>query len=164
MLTQDERLALLTAIDKAVKKELDKAKLEARQQLLELAEQGLSDRKPILVSGQKVGEVGASYSKPKPVIIDEVAAVKFLSEHGLTVQQPIAGWESHFAKAGDVVVFTDTGEVASGIQWEEARPKGATVRVPDTQAVLDAFGDRLQGQSIDQLLLSDRSLLLEGGE
>lgn len=164
MITTDEKLALLTVIDKTVKRELDEAKLKARQQLLELAEQGLADRKPILVNGQKVGEVGASYAKPKPVIIDEVQALKFLQEHGLTVQQPVAGWEKFFAKAGDVVVFTDSGEVANGIQWEEARPKGATVRVPDNQAVIDAFGERLTGQSIDTLLLGSNSLLLEGSE
>lgn len=164
MFTNDERLALLVCIDKAIQPELKDAKAHAQIQMVELAEQGLADRKPVLVGGQKVGEVGVTYSSPKPVIIEAAPAMKFLAEHDLVSMQPVKDWERDFVQTGEAVVYAPTGEVVEGMQWEPARPKSATVRIKDTQAALNAFGDRLAGQDLNTLLLGSNSLLLEGGE
>lgn len=168
MITNDERLALLVAIDKTLAPELKDAKTQAQVQLVELAEQGLADRKPVLVGGEKVGEVGVSYTTAKPVILpdyeSERQALEFLAEHDLVTMQPVKGWEQDFVQAGDKVIYQPTGEVAPGMQWEGQKPKCATVRIKDTQAVFNAFGNRLAGQDVGTLLFSPDSLLLEGGK
>ena len=163
-LTNDERLALLVAIDKTVSPVLKEAKSELCTALVSQAEAGEADRKPVMVNGQKVGEIGVSYSKAAPVIIDEVEAIRFLDSVGLTVLQPMKGWEQFFVPAGEAVVYKPTGEVVPGMQWEGQRPKSAAVRIKDAQTVLDAFGNRLAGQDLSTLLLSGDSLLLEAGE
>ena len=155
-ITADERLALLAAIDKRVGPALKEAKSEACSALMARCAEGESDRRPVLVGGEKVGEVGVSYAKARPAIIDMPAALECLRAMGLTREAPAEGWEERFACVGGSVVAKDSGELCPWAIWEPRRPKGASVRVPDPQAVLDAFGPRLSG--------GGPLALLEGGE
>lgn len=145
MLTADERLALLAAIDKRVGPELKAAKSDACGELMARCAEDGTDRRAVTVGGEKVGEVGVSYAKGHPVIIDMDAALDCLRSMGLTEEVPAKGWEEHFAGVGGEVVATDTAELCGWAQWEPSRPKGASVRIKDPQAVLDAFGARLAG-------------------
>lgn len=162
MLTSDERLALLSVIDKVIQPQLKAEKDNARVHLMELAEKEGADRRAIKVDGQKVGDVTIAYAQAHPVIIDEAAAMPFLIEHGLVETVPVKGWEEHFQAIGDQVVYKETGELVDGFQWEPQRPKIATVKIKNKQDVLNAFGNRLLDQDLGTLLTSPNSLLMEG--
>lgn len=142
-LNADERLALLSALDKKVTPALKDAKSTACAELMERCQEDGTDRRAVLVGGEKVGEVGVSYAKGHPVIIDTDAALDCLRAMGLTEEVPKKGWENSFSCVGGVVVETDSAEVVEWAQWEPSRPKGAAVRIKDPQVVLDAFGARL---------------------
>ncbi len=142
-LTQDEYLALVVAVDKTIAAKAKQAKNEACAELVAQAMDGQSDRRPVLVGGEKVGEIGASYSKPAPVITDMPKALEALRAKGLTQEVPVKGWEDYYTAAAGIVVDKDDGELIEWASWEPKRVKGAAVRIPDTQAVLDAFGARI---------------------
>ena len=84
MLTSDERLALLAAVDKKVGPALKEAKAEACAQLMERCAEDGTDRRAVTVGGEKVGTVGVSYAKARPVILDAPAAIECLRGMGLT--------------------------------------------------------------------------------
>lgn len=156
-ITKGERLALLIAIDKRLKPELDEAKAEARQDVMEAMQADGTDRKAILVGGEKVGEVGVSYSKAAPYIYRErmTDALDFLSGYGLVDVTPKKGWEAMFDLVGGEVVYKPTGEVVDWAGWQGKTPKSAAIRGCKPDDVLKAFGQRLAG--VDALAL------IEGG-
>lgn len=146
-ITKDERLALLVALDKKIQPELKAAKDEARQAIMDGYAQDGTDRKAILVGGEKVGEVGISYSKPAPFIYAERTeyALRFLAEHGLTETVPAKGWERDFDLVAGQVVYKPTGEVCDWAGWSPKAPKTAAVRDCKPEDVMRAFGPRLGG-------------------
>lgn len=145
MLTEDERLALLVAVDKQLQPQLKEAKSLARGELMQLADECGADRRAIKVDGRKVGEVGVTYSKAKPFIVDMQAAIPYLRDMGLTEEKPKDGWEESFAKAGNDIICTETGEVVPFLAWEPERVKAATVRGCKPQEVLEAMAGKLEG-------------------
>lgn len=159
--TADERLAFLEALNKTLndKKEglLTEAKAEARSELLGLFDSHGVDRRALIVGGRKVGEVGISFSQPKAAIKGErrAEALEFLLENGLAEITPVRGWEGHFAKVGTDVMFADTGELVDWALWDEGGAKAAAVRGCKPQEVMEAFGPRLQGQTVTNLLLGE---------
>ena len=146
-ITKDERLALLVALDKKIAPELKAAKDEARQDIMEGFAKDGTDRKAILVGGEKVGEVGISYSKPAPYIYAERMrdALAFLSEHDLVDVVPAKGWEKEFELIGGKVVHKESGEVVDWAGWQPKAPKTAAVRDCKPEDVMRAFGPRLGG-------------------
>lgn len=152
-ITKDEQLALLTAIDKRVSPALKDAKDEARADLMEAFAENGTDRKAILVGGEKVGEVGISYSKAAPFIfadrMDE--AIAFLRQEGLVEESPAKGWEQSFDLIGGEVVYKPTGEVVEWAGWNPKAAKTAAVRGCKPEDVIRAFGNRLQ--SVDAFAL-----------
>ena len=70
-------------------------------------------------------------------------AIEALRAKGLTVEVPAKGWEEHFTAVAGLVADKDTAELVEWAEWEPKRVKGAAVRIPDSQAVLDAFGTRI---------------------
>lgn len=145
MITADEQLALLAAIDKRFGPELEAAKSDACGELMARCAEDGTDRRAVLVGGEKVGEVTVRYAKGRPVIIDMGAAIECLRSMGLTEEVPVKGWEDAFAPVAGEVVAKDTAELCGWAIWEPSRPKDAAVRIKDPQAVLDAFGARLAG-------------------
>ena len=154
-LTDDEALAAMEAISKAMKPNLDMAKMEARQALLEQAEEGKADRRPILIDGQKVGEVGVSYAKPSIEIAPgyEDNALKALRELGLTKEVPVSGWQSHFTRVGDAIANIETGEIASWAQFVPGGAKSAAVRGCKPEDVFPAMQAKLGDGGLNRLLL-----------
>lgn len=144
-ITDSERLALLTALDKRLKPQLANAKDAARQSLLEAQAADGTDRRAIMVNGVKVGEVGVSYTKAAPYIRPERMndAIECLAELGLVDTVPAKGWESHFTYAGGRVICTDTGETVDWAGWEPSAAKPASVRGCKPEDVMEAFGERL---------------------
>ena len=157
MLTSDERLALLVALDKQLKPQLDDAKQEAKYQLMDSFEATGADRKAILVDGTKVGEVGMSYStaKPAPKIGYESDFLDYLESLGLTERTPVKGWEKQFSRAGDSVINTNSGEIADCMEWEPSRVKSAAVRGCKPDDVLNALQGKLAGTNPFALLMEE---------
>lgn len=155
--TQDEKLALLCAIDKRVSPALRDAKDEARQEIMDRYAEDGTDRKAILVGGEKVGEVGISYSKAAPFIYAEQMpeAMDFLRQVGLVQEEPAKGWEQHFELIGGQVVYKPTGEVVEWAGWNPKAARNAAVRGCKPEDVVRAFGARLAAV--------DTVALLEGG-
>lgn len=152
-LTDSEKLALLTALDKRIKPQLGELKDSARQSLLDAQAQDGTDRRAIMVGATKVGEVGVSYSKAAPYIRTErkSEAIECLAELGLVETVPAKGWESHFAYAGGKVICTDTGETVDWAGWEPSAAKTASVRGCKPEDVMEAFGERLS--TVDPIAL-----------
>ena len=96
-------------------------------------------------NGELLGEAKVTYSKPKPVIIDQVGAIEFLRERGLTVEVPVKDWEKHFAKSGDFVICTDDGEVCTALEWQGRTP--GTIRFDgfDFDTVMATLHPKLGG-------------------
>lgn len=154
-ITKDERLAFLAALDKRVNPALDDAKAEARAEIMDRYAEDGTDRKAILVGGEKVGEVGISYSKAAPYIYAEqmTAALDFLRQVGLVQEAPAKGWEQSFDLIGGKVVYKPTGEVVEWAGWNPKSAKTAAVRGCKPEDVMRAFGPRLA--SVDAVALLD---------
>ena len=159
-LTNDERLALLVAIDKKLNSKKDglltEAKATARAELMDANDSIGADRKAIMANGEKVGEVGLSYASAKPVILaDRMAdAIAYLADIDLVETIPAKGWESHFKAVGENVICLDTGEFVDWAIWELSRVKCAAVRGCEPQKVLDALSAKLGcGTEITGLLM-----------
>lgn len=154
-ITKDEQLAFLTALDKRLKPALDDAKAEARQEIMDRYAEDGTDRKAILVGGEKVGEVGISYSKAAPYIYRErmADALDFLRQVGLVTETPAKGWETKFDLIGGQVVYKPTGEVVEWAGWNPKAAKTAAVRGCKPEDVMRAFGPRLA--SVDVVALLD---------
>nr|DAV56313.1 MAG TPA: hypothetical protein [Caudoviricetes sp.] len=154
MLNNDEKLALLEAMSKKIKPELESLKGEAKLGLMDaFAESGV-DRRAILVDGQKVGEIGITYSTAKPYIKPghEAEALEYLTSLGLTETVPVKGWEKHFTHAGDAVLHAESGEIADCLEWEPSVAKTAAVRGCKPDEVLEAIQPKLRGESPAALL------------
>ena len=154
-ITKDERLAFLAALDKRVKPAREDAEAAARAENMDRYAENGTDRKAILVGGEKVGEVGISYSKPAPFIYAEQmpAALEFLRQVGLVQETPAKGWENQFALIGGRVVCKPTGEVVEWAGWNPKAAKTAAVRGCKPEDVLRAFGNRIA--SVDAIALLD---------
>ena len=154
MLNKDEKLAVLEAMNKKLKPMLDEAKGDAKLELMDMCRENGIDRRAIMVDGQKVGEVGISYSTAKPVIIPgkEKEALDYLADMGLVEYVPMKGWEKFFSKAGDAVVDTENGEICDFLMWEPSRAKTAALRGCKPDEVLAAIQPKLEGRDIMGLL------------
>lgn len=156
-LTNDERLALLVAFKKQLEPLVKECEGVARQALLEVCAETGCDRRPILVDGEKVGEVGVSYTKAQAMIdpAREGEAVDFLEKLGLVDKVPSKGWQDAFALVGGDVVHKESGEICDFLMWDERRAKGAAVRGCKPADVTAAFHGRLDPGYV--------GMLLEGG-
>lgn len=154
LLTNDEKLALLEGMSKKLKPMLEEAKGQAKLELMEMCRENGVDRRAIMVDGQKVGEIGISYSTAKPVIIPgkEKQALDYLADMGLVERVPMKGWEKCFSKAGDAVVDAESGEICDFLCWEPSIAKTAAVRGCKPEAVLEAIQPKLEGRDIMGLL------------
>lgn len=146
-ITSDEKLALLIALDKTLKPQLDDAKQNAKYDLMGMFEENGADRKAIMCDGQKVGEVGLSYSTAKPIVKPgcEQDFIEYLDQLGLVERVPVKGWEKHFTGAGETVLDAESGEIVDCMQWEPSRVRTAAVRGCKPDDVLKALGNKLQG-------------------
>lgn len=153
-LTKDERLAVLNAMSKQLDPMLKDAKSEARQELMEGYDRDGVDRRAIKVNGEKVGEVGMSYTTPKACVTPgrEAEAVEFLRPLGLVEETPKKGWEKQFAQAGEFVIHSETGEFCDWAHWEGKMPKTAVVRGCEPADVMPAIERKLGPGGIAALL------------
>lgn len=152
-MTRDERLALMVAVEKAIKPQVADAKAEAKAELLEAYERDHTDRRALVVGDEKVGEVGIVRRASKPRIAPgrEAEALSYLRSKGLTVEVPSEGWERRFAQAANHAYDVETGEMVDWLEWEP-QPLSASVRGCRPEDVAAAFGARLGSASVAGLL------------
>ena len=150
-MTNDEILAGQIAISKVVEPAVKAAKQEQGDRIWKDLRNGGSDRRPVMLDGEKVGEFAMSYSSPGPEIVDTTAAIEFLESVGLTRSEPVRGWQSNFAQVGDEVVYTPTGEVCDFLVWRGRTPKYVKTNGFDPDVVLPKLLPKLGG-SITPLL------------
>lgn len=148
-LPDDEALAFLIAVDKAIADKLADGKAEARQAILERYGDDGTDRRAIKVNGEKVGTVSVSYSKPKISIKPgyEAEALDALASMGLTETVPVRGWESRLEIDGERVYVPATGELADWAMVTPAQAKNATVRGCEPSKVFPAMQAKLSQAS-----------------
>lgn len=153
-LTRDEELALLKALAKKVKERLDVIEYQAKDEVMAGYIENGTDRRSIIIEGVKVGEIGLSYSKAKPVIKPgrELEALVYLGECGLTELKPVKDWEKRFARAGAQVVDQETGEVVDWAEWLPQTASTAAIRGCKPDDVVQAFGPKLNGATFAGLL------------
>ena len=152
-LTRDEALALMVAVEKAVKARVADAKAEAKAALLEDYEYDHTDRRALVVGDERVGEVGIVRKAPRLRIAPgrEAEAMSYLRAKGLTVEVPSEGWERRFGQAANHAYDVETGEMVDWLEWE-AQPLSASVRGCRPEDVAAAFGARLASASVAGLL------------
>lgn len=145
--TRDEKLAFLEALSKQTKPLLENLKGDAKMELMDAFRETGVDRRAILIDGQKVGEIGITYSSAKPVIIPgmEKEALEYLWENGMAEITPKRGWEKCFVRAGDAVVNEESGEICAFMYWEPSVAKTAAVRGCKPADVLAALQPKLNG-------------------
>ena len=156
-LTDDERLAMLVALEKRIKAMLDDAKQQAKYKLMDSYQNSGVDRKAILIDGSKVGDVSISYSTAKPIPKPGCMAefTEYLDQAGLVERVPVKGWEKRFTNAGDSVIDRESGEIVECMCWEPSRPKSAAVRGCKSDEVLSAMQGKLKQSDPLTLLLED---------
>ena len=129
---RNEKLAVLTAMDKAIKAELEDLKFSAKEELLELEEVYGVDRMALKLGGAKVGEVSIIRAKPQVVIRSDSyqEAMDALELKGLITITPSKGWQNNFdiLPSGDVI-DKDTGEIVTWAYASEPFVKGTMVKV-----------------------------------
>jgi len=147
-LSESELFAGRVAIAKQIERLVKQEKEEMREGIRDAGMRSL----PVFAdSGELLGEGKVTYSKPKPVIIDQADAIEFLRERGLTVEVPVKDWEKHFAKSGDYVICTDDGEICTALGWQGRTPGSIRFDGFDFDTVMNALQPKLGG-NVSKLL------------
>ena len=159
-----EELAVLTALQKAVKARLDEVRAEA--------DDGMGDgieKRTLSVGGTKVGEIAETFAKEGWDVSDRDAFESFALDYGFAhVERRIApdwmetcvkalescfdadvlddaieervvldgDWEKRIEKVGDAPCYLDSGAVVPGLEWRPKRHKGTRVTGCDPAEVV----------------------------
>lgn len=173
------RVAVLTALQKTVKAELEKARAEADKEMYELYEGFGTDRAKILLAGTEVGTISLRFPSDAYHVVDKESFEEFCLLNGLASIRrsirpeymvevvsriaddlPAAIAEEvvldkdaakMFQLVGDVYTLAGTDEVIPGIEPAPKAPVGTTVRGCDPKLVMPAL-QALPG-AVDALLL-----------
>lgn len=163
MMGAEERVAALTALQKAVRTALDAARAEADGQLLADYERDGVTRKALRVAGEKVGDYLVVMEKPGWEVVDRGALASFALDYGFAriarsirpewsaraaelvadelpeaVEEEVrldAGWERYLTEAGEGATYLDSGMTVPGVRRRGPRVKGTQVRGCAPEAV-----------------------------
>ena len=155
----DARVAFYTCLDKKLNNKKDgllvDAKSMLRQEMLELESAFGTDRRPIRVNGEKVGEASISFSKPKLVIKQErmAEALEYLDDLDMVEIILRKGWEDRFKVSGGAVICRETGEVVDWCYQEDEGKRVVKVTGCKPSDVLEAFGNSLDGMEQMKMLM-----------
>ena len=176
----NEQLAVLTALQKAVKERLTEVRAAADGRMLEAYREEGVTRKALLLGGTKVGDYIVLFSGEDWEIVDPDAFIEFALSYGLaTVERQIrpecmaravsiiadeapellcevtrldADWRRYIKPSAGHATFLDSGEPVPGLEPVRQEVKGTQVRGCKPDEVLPAL--RSLG-GIDRLLLGD---------
>lgn len=116
-LTPKQKTAVITAIQKALKPQADKAREEANEELVKLYESEGADRQHIFIDGVEVGQLVIAFSSNKFEITDKDAFEEFCLANGFAslrksikpewMTQAIEELETHYPEGVEVSVDVD---------------------------------------------------------
>lgn len=178
----NEQLAVLTALQKAVKAKLDEVRTEADTSMLDAYEEDGVVKKTLKVGGTKVGDYIVVLTSDDWAVTDEAALQEFALTYGFAGQElqikpecmaqavklieeldpfmlqevvTINGdWKKFLTNTGGVATFLDSGEVVPGVQAMPPRVKCTQVRGCKPEDVVPLVR---QLGGVDQLLLGEAS-------
>lgn len=170
-------VAVLTAMQKVIKEALDEKRPRLDAEMRQALEEDGVEKKAIMIEGNKVGEIGWSFSKPTLAYTDFDAFKSYLLDAGLLRQKvSIAGSPTAeevavlcedyphlftpdyefdialelFTERNGEVVCTATGEVVDFVSVVGRLPKSTAVRIPDAAEVLKRVTPRTIGELLQQ--------------
>lgn len=147
-----DRLAILTAIERALKAELAQARQEVKDELLELNEE-FGVTKVTAKFGEGEANFTVSMTSGGYEVYDSEEFVEFMVDHNMVRYEAKPEWIEHVIRDGNRAIWTDTGEPVPGVYYEEPRAKGIVVKLTRPEEILQAA--MLQGYTMP---------LLEGGQ
>lgn len=154
-LTNDEKLALATVLEKRLKELLSDLKGGEKDELFRLHDEYGVDRRAIEVGGSKVGTTSLTYTKEKIDIKpgQELRALRYLDSCGLTETVPAKDWQSSFSiKDNGDIICLETGEIANELfTVYPSVPKTTMVKVDQEKAV-KALRPLIEGYNVSYLL------------
>lgn len=173
-----EKLAILTAIKKAVDDQLKAVRSEADDELLEAYKENGVEKLALKVGGEKVGNFIIAFNKESYEIDNPEAFNEFALLNGFAklthaikpefMQQAVAmveeqypeaieekfelnkDWDAYFEKLGDDVIISGKDTIVPGVVWKAPTVKSTQVRDCKPQVVLPIV-QRLGG--VDQFML-----------
>lgn len=179
-----EQLAVLTAMEKAVKDRIKEVRKEADASLLDAYDSAGFEKMAVKLNGQKVGEHIITFHSDGFTITDREAFTEFALDYGLMTQKRTIApdfmesainalqdafdpevldgaiitecelspdWEKALERAGDAVVFMDSGLIVPGVEYRPKQVKGTMVRGCKPAEVLPILAALPEG--VEQLLL-----------
>jgi len=149
----DTKLAVLCALEKAIKDPVKDAKADARDEISAMFNiNGVTSRQ-LLIDGKKVGTV--SYIPPKTTVeinpMCEREALEYLVKKGLARVQPVNDWQNAFECVGFEVVDKETGEMVPCL-YAGTKAGYASIRIPKPTDVFDAVRPMLDDRGVFGLL------------
>lgn len=179
-LSVNERLAILTALQKAVKEQLDETRAEADASMLESYEEDGVVKKALKVGGVKVGDYLVVLTADDWAVTDETALQEFAMDYGFgkpelsikpecmaaavkliestdpfMLQETVTlnkDWKKLLTNTGGTATYLDSGEIVPGVVPLPPRVKCTQVRGCKPE---DVVPQMKQLGGIDQLLLGD---------
>ncbi len=179
-LSVNEQLAVLTALQKAVKERLDVVRSEADASMLESYEDDGVVKKALKIGGVKVGDYLVVLTSDDWAVTDAEALEDFALTYGFATSKLFIkpecmdaavklieaadpfmlcetvslnkDWKSYVANTGGTPTFLDSGEIVPGIEPLPPRVKCTQVRGCKPE---DVVPQMRQLGAIDQLLLGD---------
>lgn len=175
-----EQLALLTALQKAVKARLDEVRAEADAEMRDAFDEGGVTKRALSVGGVKVGDFIVVMESSEWAIADREALEDFTLAYGFaTVRREVRPeyraraleivadalpeavaetveldpkWQANVTNVGGIPFYLDSGAIVPGLSYVGQRPRGTQVRGCKPESVLPIV-QRLGG--VDRLLLGD---------
>lgn len=182
-MTGTEELAVLAAMDKAVRARAKEVRAEADDGLMSAYEGMGVEKVELRVAGEPVGTLQVTYASEGYEVADMAAFAEFGLANGMarerkairadhmaaaialleeqmpeaveTVAEPVEGLDRMLDRAGGAVVAYGTSEAVPGVVWRPKRPKGTMVRGCEPERVIPLLASLPGGVG---------PLLLGGGE
>lgn len=186
-LKAEERLAVLTALQKTVKERLDEARAEVAGRMLEAWREDGVAKKALRLGGVKVGDLVVSVAPGSWEVSDQGAFEAFALDYGLArverglrpewrqaafdvlerelpeaLEETVAvggDWRRAMTAVDGAPCYLDSGMAVPGIRWEPERARCVQVRGCRPEDVAPVL--RALGRGVDELL-SDGTPAVKG--
>lgn len=134
-MNQQEKLVVLTAMQKVIKAEIDRTREEVEEELRPIFADGGSKKVAI---GSAKASIGFTMNAPKfTAYEDEPEFMEFMRAHGMTREVVDPAWKKVVTSAGGCVIWEETGEEVPHAYFEPESYKAMTVRVSKPSEVIE---------------------------
>jgi hypothetical protein len=152
-------------MQKLIKERLDDERAELDGIMYDALLQEGTEKRAIMIDGEKLGEVGWTFKKPEPIVTrhsefsedmndagiaqvteqidilqlpaEEIARLKKNYPQAIKYDWRVPNWESYYSQLDNgSTIFTPTGEVVGYIEWTNRTPLHIAVRTPKPARLL----------------------------